>query len=185
MRCARYGRRTTVEPDDLEAWKPQEPPPGFAERVVGEVRREEDRARSRRRSRRAGIATAAVLAMAATAVLVITPARRLTTPSSANASGSAIAADRIEIPLGARAIAVLEPGAEVKWNGDDIDQLHGNVFYRVEPGAKFRVHTRAGDVTVKGTCFRVKVREESEMNARDLKVGAVGVAIGALALLHI
>ncbi len=175
-----------MDPEDLDAWEPQEPPRGFAERVAEQARRDEDVVRSRRRSMRVGIAMVATLAVAAAAVITLTPARG---PSSSSAnvagSGSATAAERIEIPLGKRAIAVLEPGAEVKWNGDDISQLRGNVFYRVESGAPFRVHTSAGDVTVKGTCFRVKVREESEMNRRDLKVGTVGAVIGVAAFVGV
>jgi hypothetical protein len=167
-------------PDDFQAWEPQEPPRGFAERVVAEARREEDRARTRRRSMHAGIAVAATLAIAAGATLVLTPSR-----APAPSSGSAHATERVELPLGPRAIAVLEPGAEVSWIGDEVAQTRGNVFYRVEPGARFRVHTSAGDVTVKGTCFRVKVREESEMNRRDIKVGVVGALVGAAAFVGV
>jgi hypothetical protein len=159
---------------DLNAWEPEEPPRGFAERVVAEAMRDAERERTRARSRRAGVALVAMLAAAAAIVLALTPSR-----SARTASGSAIAADRTEVPLGARAVAVLEPGAEVSWTGDDVMQVRGNVFYRVERGAEFRVHTSAGDVTVKGTCFRVKLREESEMGAtgRDVKVGAAGALI--------
>ena len=175
---------------DWDAWEPQEPPRGFAERVVAEARREEgdgaggerrreERARLRTRSRRAGIAFVALFAAAAAALFLFTPSR----PRAA--SGAAIVAERTQVAIGARAVAVLEPGAEVKWSGDDgasdapmvVTQARGNVFYRVEPGAAFRVHTGAGDVEVKWTCFRVKVRED-EMK-RDVKAGAVGAVIGA------
>ncbi len=184
-----------MEPDDFDAWKPQEPPRGFAERAVARItedaHREEERARARRRAMRTGIAMAVTLAVAAAVVITLTPARGPRSSASAATTGSAIAAERIEIPLGNRAIAVLEPGAEVRWNGDDIAQVRGNVFYRVEPNATaapFRVHTNAGDVTVKGTCFRVKVREESEMNAnrgRDVKVGVLGAVMGAAAFVGV
>ena len=81
---------------------------------------------------------------------------------------------------------MLEPGAHVKWNGDAIDQSGGDVFWRVEPGARFVVHTPAADVTVKGTCFRVKVNdEEDDMNGRDVKVGAVGAVLAATAFVGV
>ena len=99
--------------------------------------------------------------------------------------GEAIAKDRLEVSIGSRARAVLEPGAQVKWNGDDVEQLHGDVFYRVEPGARFVVHTPAGDVEVKGTCFAVKVRGEDSMNKRDLKSGVIGAGLSALAFVSV
>jgi hypothetical protein len=87
---------------------------------------------------------------------------------------------RREAMLGARAAAVLEPGAHVAWDGEDVQQDKGDVFYRVEPGRAFRVHTPAGEVEVKGTCFRVKM-----MNRRDLKSGTVGAAAAAIALVGV
>lgn len=186
---------------DLSAWDPQEPPRDFAERVLARVReeREEDkpeaartttdaapvsvvtpqRARARRWGLGAGVAGA--LALAAAVALKI--------GSGAPAHGEAIAKDRIEVAVGDRAKAVLEPGAEIKWNGDDVVQAHGDVFYRVEPGARFRVHTPAGDVEVKGTCFAVKVRGESneavDMEKRDVKSGVIGAALSALAFVAV
>lgn len=152
---------------DLDAWEPQLPPPDFAERVLRQVH-------PPRRRRGPWIAAAAATAVAA-AVLVGIAAQ----PAS---RGEAIAKERIEVPLGRRALAVLEPGANVRWNGDDVVQSQGDVFYRVEPGARFTVHTPAGDVEVKGTCFSVKVRE---MNKRDLKVGATSAALSALAFVAV
>jgi hypothetical protein len=64
-----------------------------------------------------------------------------------------------------------------------VEQPAGDVFYRVQPGATFRVHTPAGEVAVLGTCFRVKV--EDAVNGRDLKVGVVGAAVGAAALVSV
>src|SRR5258706_2302539 len=156
---------------EYDAWDPQEPPRGFAERVVAEARRDEESAKTRKRSRAAGVAFVALFAAASVAVFFLTPSKPRVS------SGNAIAAERREVPLGPRAVAVLEPGAELKWTGDDVTQSRGNVFYRIEPGAQFRVHTEAGDVTVKGTCFRVKVREEDMK--RDIKVGAAGAIVGA------
>lgn len=166
--------------DDLDAWEPEEPPRGFAERVVAAAMREEEASARRRTRLVAGVGTLVTLAAAAAAVLVFTPASN---PRAS--SGTATASERREVRVGARAVAVLEPGAEVSWVGDDVSQARGNVFYRVESGAPFRVHTAAGDVTVKGTCFRVKVREESAMNARDVKVGLAGAVIGGAAFVGV
>ena len=182
---------------DLDAWEPQLPPSDFAERVLGQVRAEgttKSAAPAAKRPRRWGrdagvvglLALAAALAMRVTSTGMSGPA----------AHGETIARDRIEVSLGSRALAVLEPGAHVKWDGDDVVQSRGDVFYRVEPGARFRVHTPAGDVEVKGTCFAVKVRGEvgeaqsireagTDMNKRDVKSGVVGAALSALAFVAV
>lgn len=174
---------------DIEAWDAQAPPPDFAERVLTRVRAEErpaesaPAARPRASARRWGVAggAAAVLALAAAIAL------KVNGPPS---HGEAIAKERIEVSIGDRARAVLEPGARVEWNGDDVVQARGDVFYRVEPGARFRVHTGAGDVEVKGTCFAVKVRGDAsdtriDMQKRDVKSGAVGAALTALAFVAV
>ncbi len=185
---------------DLEQWEAQAPPRDFAERVLGAIREEKkdeaaarDTTRSsvvtpqRARSRRWGIGAgvAGALALAAAVLLKVGGGG---VPGAA-AQGSAIAKDRIEVAVGDRAKAVLEAGAEIKWNGDDVVQAHGDVFYRVEPGARFRVHTPAGDVEVKGTCFAVKVRGESneavDMEKRDVKSGVIGAALSALAFVAV
>ena len=190
---------------DLEAWEPQLPPTDFAEKVLTRVRAESgvktdaDTARAvggengsaslgaktnLRRLRRWTFAAAGagVVALAASFALRVAP----------NAHGESIAKDRTEVSIGARARAVLEPGAQVKWDGDDVVQSHGDVFYRVEPGARFRVHTPAGDVEVKGTCFTVKIRGEASSNSegmdmekRDVKSGVIGAALSALAFVAV
>lgn len=160
---------------DLSAWEPQLPPSDFAERVLAEVRpKERERAVPKKsRWRYAGIAGIAAAA-AALAVFQL--------GSGPPSRGDAIAKDRTEVSIGSRARAVLEPGAHVTWNGDEVMQPNGDVFYRVEPGAKFRVHTPAGDVEVKGTCFTVKVLD---MQKRDMKSGAIGAALSALAFVAV
>jgi ferric-dicitrate binding protein FerR (iron transport regulator) len=187
---------------DLEAWEPQLPPSDFAERVLTQVREDgETRSgtatataratvapRGRRRAWGNAAGVAGVLALAAALMM------RVTGGGGAPSHGEAIAKDRIEVAIGTRALAVLEPGAQVKWDGDDVVQEHGDVFYRVEPGARFRVHTPAGDVEVKGTCFAVKVRGEgqsnaiiqgTDMNKRDVKSGVIGAALSALAFVAV
>ena len=191
---------------DLEAWEPQLPPSDFAERVLAQVRAEgkdadadasakananananAKTARARRWRNASGIA----------GVLAIAAAIAMRVSSMPDAHGEAIAKDRVEVQMGTRARAVLEPGAQVKWDGDDVVQDRGDIFYRVEPGARFRVHTPAGDVEVKGTCFAVKVRsegvreqqsgktEDTDMNKRDVKSGVIGAALTAFAFVAV
>jgi len=155
---------------DLSAWDPELPPSDFADRVMAKVSQGAPRKTA---SRVRWLATGGVFAMAAAFALYAS-----TRPPS---SGIAKADhDRIEVKLGDRAIAVLEPGAELKWNGPHVEQTKGDVFYRVEKGDGFDVHTAEGDVAVKGTCFRVKLKGD-EMATRDWKMGALG-ALGASAL---
>jgi hypothetical protein len=156
------------KPLDLSAWEPQLPPSDFAARVMAKVHPPQKR---RRWPFVAALASTAIAAAVLIGIAAQPPSK-----------GEAIAKDRTEIPLGHRAIAVLEPGANVRWNADDVVQSQGDVFYRVERGARFTVHTPAGDVEVKGTCFSVKVRE---MNKRDLKIGVASTALSALAFVAV
>lgn len=133
-----------------------------------------------RRARRWGIAAGVTGALALAAALAFRVS------SVPDAHGEAIARDRLEVSIGTRARAVLEPGAQVKWDGDEVVRAHGDVFYRVEPGARFRVHTPAGDVEVKGTCFAIKIRGEGDaMDKRDVKSGIIGAALSALAFVAV
>jgi hypothetical protein len=194
---------------DLDAWEPQLPPSDFAEGVLAKVRSEGEgvasgeatlasgeatltsvsakvRSERARRARRYGTGAMVTVALALAAAFA------LRVGAGPESHGEAIARDRLEVSLGARARAVLEPGAQVKWDGDDVVQAHGDVFYRVEPGARFRVHTPAGDVEVEGTCFAVKIRGEAReaaeggnMNERDMKSGVIGAAITALSFVAV
>lgn len=158
--------------DDLSAWEPQEPSAGFAERVVARVS-----ASPPRRDRRARWAGAIVLISAAAAAIGLFLGRPAV-------KGDIRAESRTEVTMGARVVAVLEPGAHVRWDGDDVTQDEGRVFYRVERGAPLVVHTPAGDATVLGTCFLVKVKE-SAMTGRELKSGVIGGALSALAFVGV
>lgn len=171
--------------DPREAWKADEPPSDFADKVMAAIQAEGEVAPqkapalptpARRRARVAGVVGA--LALAATLALAI-GWRGI----GGEAHGSAIVADRTEIAIGARATAVLERGSHLEWLGNDVTQSAGDVFYRVEKGGPFRVHTPAGDVAVLGTCFRVKVEEQ--MNGRDFKAGAIGAALSAAAFVSV
>jgi ferric-dicitrate binding protein FerR (iron transport regulator) len=100
-------------------------------------------------------------------------------------TGDVTAQSRTEIEIGGRAKVALEPQTHIAWSTpDDVTQTSGSAFYRVEPGATFRVHTPAGDVAVLGTCFRVKIKEGA-MNLRDAKAGAVGAAAGIAAFVGV
>jgi hypothetical protein len=168
---------------DLSAWEPQLPPSDFAERVVRKARAEGAPARSPARSPARAMALGAAAFAAAAAIALGVGLR------STDGDGRARATERREVAIGGRAIAVLEPGAAVEWHGDDVTQSAGDVFYRVSPGGRFVVHTSAGDVEVKGTCFRVRVggesRSDKDMQARDVKSGAIGAAATALALVAV
>jgi ferric-dicitrate binding protein FerR (iron transport regulator) len=178
-----------IDPDE---WTAQEPPRGFADGVMDRIAREEraetgDRLgrgagglphRARPAARHAGIV--ASLALAASVALAIG------LRDGGTSHGEAIAREREQVALGARAVAVLESGAHVAWDGDLVNQPAGDVFYRVEPGAAFRVHTPAGDVQVLGTCFRVRVdATEASVNGRDIKAAGIGAALGAAALVSV
>ncbi|MDB4995111.1 MAG: hypothetical protein JWM74_2543 [Myxococcaceae bacterium] len=173
---------------EFDAWEPEEEPPsGFADRVVKEAMAGE-RAQtaqprtlaSVRLSRWLG-AGVLVAATAAAAVAAIWPSHG--TPIT----GDQRASDRVQIEVNQRAVLVLEPGAHVTWKGDDVTQDEGDVFYRVDRGGKFVVHTPAGDVEVQGTAFRVKVRAEDNMRSgrRDVASGAIGAALTALAFVGV
>jgi hypothetical protein len=144
-------------PDDLEAWKPVEPTPGFAERVVLAARAE---AVPTRRGRPTRILAGVLLVAAVAAASVIVGRTR-----SAEASGDVVASERREVRVGGRAVAVLEPGAHVRWSGAEVEQPTGDVFWRVSPGGPFDVKTPGGAVLVKGTCFRVKVLAGAALGA--------------------
>lgn len=167
-----------MDPQDWSSWGAQEPPRDFAAKVV-DAALEERRASARPRARRVGAGLVLVASMAAAVAMTVHL-------KDAHARGDVTATAREEVRVGGRAIAVLEPGAHVTWNGDAIAQSGGDVFWRVEPGARFTVHTPAADVTVKGTCFRVQVDgDEGAMNGRDVRSGAVGAVLAATAFVGV
>jgi ferric-dicitrate binding protein FerR (iron transport regulator) len=185
-----------MKPEDLDQWPAQEPSPGFADRVVTEAKKESRQAAKPPRKTALGVLAAwrpnhtraAVgLLLVASMAAAVAMALHL---RNATARGDVTADARREVRVGARAIAVLEPGAHVRWSGDGVEQDGGDVFWRVEPGARFVVHTAAADVTVKGTCFRVKLAgedtaDEADMNRRDVMAGAIGAAAGVAAFVGV
>lgn len=152
----------------LSAWTASEPPDDFAAKVTAKL----DSATAPPARRRVGRVIAALGVVAAAAVISLA---FVSLPSS----GDHRVASRDSVAIGHRAVAVMEQGAaltyRVGWSGDAaIDQTAGNVFYRVERGGAFRVHTPGGDVVVHGTCFRVEVNP-----MKAIRSGALGATIGA------
>jgi hypothetical protein len=166
---------------DWEAWQAPAPPPGFAQRVVAGLPRERGApgssavpARRQRARRVALVALACALGMA-----LLVGWRALAREST----GQHRASTRTEVALGARALAVLEAGAEVLWRGPRVTQRSGAVFYRIEPGSTFRIDTPAGAVEVLGTCFSVAIDAAQPPSVRvDVYEGRVRVLAGAEAL---
>jgi hypothetical protein len=157
----------------LAAWAPITPPLGFADRVV-DARESTAAPRARRMLVIGGIAAAC--AAAAIALVVLLPHGRA-------ASGTVAAGNRSSTRLGDRGVAVAEPGSELTWRVDgsgatEIDQRTGNVFYRVERGEPFVVHTPAGDVRVTGTCFRIEVTAMKPVQ-KMLLSGVAGAALAS------
>jgi hypothetical protein len=157
----------------LDAWSPLTPPAGFADRVLA-ARTAPAPSRAKWPFLAARLATAA-----AVAILFVT----LRDPSHA-ASGELLAVPtRTTNTLGDRAVAVAEPNATLTWRIEDdgdavIDQRGGDVFYRVDPGGSFVVHTPAGDVHVTGTCFRIEIPPMTKTKQIILS-GSIGAAVAA------
>jgi hypothetical protein len=165
-----------LAPAERQMLRPQEPPDRFAERVMRSVASHRRRAR-----RRLAAAAGAALVLAAAASVAVTLDR-------GSGHGEIRAGAREEVRAGPHVIAALEPGAHIAWDGDDVKQLSGNVFYRVDRGGIHRVQTAAGTVTVHGTCFDVKVRTDEEgpdMTRRDAVAGAVGALAAATVLVGV
>ena len=167
----------------LDACQPLAPPADFAARVLAARAAPRIAPRQTWRIVAAGIAAAAAAA-AAIAIVALRPA-------SQAASGELVAAAiRTTRALGDRAVAVAEPTATLAWQIDDdgdavIEQRAGDVFYRVDRGGPFVVHTPAGDVRVTGTCFRIEVKAMNRVKQLVLSgtVGAV-VATGVVVTVY-
>jgi hypothetical protein len=165
----------------LDAWTPLAPPDDFADRVLAARHAEAPPAQPAPRARRSlrrrllvgGAAATAAAAAALTAFALRTP----------RATAGALVADRrTTTALGDRAVAVAEPGGELTWRisddgAADVVQRSGDIFYRVERGGPFVVHTPAGDIRVTGTCFRIEI---NPMNTTH-KIALSGLAGAALA----
>lgn len=169
-------------------------PAGFVDRVLQARAREAaapiadlpavDRPR-RPRSRRGWISVTAVLAAAACLALVSWRllGRRAIVPDAF----PPVASIRQEVALAGRGVAVMEPGSELRASGGGQGrwrQSRGAIFYRVERGGRFFIETPAGEVTVRGTCFRVEV--QSMKLERQGKLGFVaGAALSAAVVITV
>jgi hypothetical protein len=167
------------EPNDLpplDGWPEHRAAPGFADRVMAAL---EPPPRRRRSGAVIGFVAGAAIAALAT-WWVIAPRDRARAPAVASGprDGTLIAVERTHAPLGDAAIAVAEPGAELRWQTREgrlaVEQPRGRVFYRAS--RPFSVQTPRGALEVTGTSFSV----ESAPAFTDLVVyeGAVIAAPG-------
>lgn len=178
-----------------DTWGPDEAPPeGFADRVMrarahaaarASVEERTTAAPTKppsRRARRAALIGIVVMA-AASATFFLWPNGR-----GGTSSGSEDALARTSVRLGGRGVAVAETGARLAWHVEGgaarVTQVRGDVFYRVEPGGPFVVSTPAGEVEVTGTCFRVRLTEEKNVNPM-IKGGAIGAALATVAVVTV
>lgn len=163
-----------------DEWTPQGASADFASRVVEQALAEGRRKRETRRVRFWGVATA--LGLAAAAVFFVWRG-----PTNLGERGEVMADIRREVAVGSHAVAVLEPGATIRWVDRSVQQRVGDVFYRVNPGGSFEVGTPAGLVRVTGTCFRIVVDEEKDpMGAQKSAAWAgVGIVVGASAVVTV
>lgn len=182
-----------LDPAQADAWTAQQPPDDFADRVMNAAMSAGGLPAAppfpRRRIAMAA-ALGALTALAAVALLQVTP------PAADQAARGTVAArGRMSVPLGHRAVAVAEDGAQVSYEVDadgaaQVTQTRGQVFYRVDHGEPFVVHTPAGSVEVLGTCFDVNVTQQ-EQNMDRSKVsaaavaGVVGAALGAAVMVTV
>jgi hypothetical protein len=159
----------------LQAMVPPEPRAGLADDVLARVAR---RGRASPGWGRAAAAGAAVGALATIAVLALWPS------PAAHGGGAWRAAARATVPIGARAVAVVEPYTELAWRvaGDAtrVEQRTGTAFYRVDDGGPFRVITPAATITVAGTCFTVEVTDMKRPHRNTIGGAAAGAFVATL-----
>jgi ferric-dicitrate binding protein FerR (iron transport regulator) len=157
---------------ELDAWPAMTPPEGFADRVLA--------------ARAAPVAvkqrwpkSLVVGGCAAVAQIFLMMSAAEKHPGH----GEVAAVERTTVALAERGVAVAEANAQFTWRVDDygeteIDQRAGDVFYRVEHGGPFVIHTPEGDVRVTGTCLRVEV-EAMKPTKQMILSGAVGAALAS------
>lgn len=173
----------------LDAWTALPPPPDFADRVLAardatsppHAHRHPHRHSRLRRARRVGVLALAGAAAAAVAVIALRAPHRAE-------HGELTAEQRTTAALGDRGLVVAEPHSHLAWQitggTADVTQRTGNVFYRVERGGAFVVHTPAGDVRVTGTCFRIEVIP-MHPNHKLALAGIAGAAIASTVLVTV
>ncbi|MEM9457213.1 MAG: FecR family protein [Myxococcota bacterium] len=160
--------RDPLPSDLLGAWELPEPPAGFADRVLARTHPEEQddsdgwlgRVAAARPSSFEGTPKdrrwRLVLGLAVAAAVILVGFVRPSWPME----GERTIVSRASVSLGDRGVAVAEAGSSLRWSVDwlgrvAVEQTRGRVFYRVDPGGRFEVHTPHGEVVVTGTCFDV------------------------------
>lgn len=178
---------TDDEVIDVQAlgWTVHEPPPGFADRVADAFTGTDaaPEAEAQRPRARWGWLAAAAGAIAAACVLWLAAASGRTTHDALDTEVLRTVA------LRDRALAVAQPGTRMAWEVESdgttrVQQDAGRVFYRVDDGEAFEVHTPAGVVRVTGTCFEVDL-ENTTMNRQGLKAGMLGAALASAVLVTV
>ncbi len=121
---------------------------------------------------------------AAVAALVVFVARDSVSMDAGTAQS---VAERRNVKVGDRGIAVLEPHSDISWtitaSGASVEQARGRVFYRVEPGDAYVVRTPAADVRVTGTSFEVELIMST--NKQRLKSMSLGAALATTAVVTV
>jgi hypothetical protein len=168
----------------LAQWATSDVPAGFVDRVVAATHGGRTVAPRRRHrwSIAAPVVAAALLGVAASLVV-------WRGSGGAPEAGARIAQLRETIAIGGRGVAVAEAGAELAWTVSDggaaeVHQTSGDVFYRVENGGPFVVDTPAGQIIVRGTCFRVEVQNMRIPRTTWIS-GAVGAAVAATVVIAV
>ncbi len=169
-------RDEDVDEPALRAWETEPPPAGFADRVLAAreaaataapVPPDPDAA-----ARRTSRLRWSIILVAACAALLLWAWR------SGSPSQALDASRRTAVRIGPGAVAVAEAGGSLRWrvdaDGARVDQRAGSVLYIVEPGTRFEVDTPHGRASVRGTSFRVEVRD-----MKMPKQALIGAAAGA------
>jgi len=161
----------------LAAYRVPDVSADFAERVLHRLAEPPARSPSSR------LLWAVVVAAIAVVIAVAWPRA-----NGGTSEGTFVGGRRATLAVGRRGVAVAEAGAELQWMvGADsarVEQRAGDVFYRVEHGAPFRVVTPAGEVTVLGTCFRVEV-ETMKLSRQHVVSAGIGAAVTAVVLVTV
>jgi hypothetical protein len=170
------------------AWPAPEPPPGFPDRVLQQLQRVPAlptpalrRATPVGRLTIYGLRALALAAVALALCGVFLPSFLHSSAWRAQ-TGDVIAAEPRVVSLGERAVAEMSSGAHIQWSGNDVQQMAGEVTYRVVPGTRFIVQTPQGSVAALGTVFRVILADphEGETMKKPSAIAGASAMLGAL-----
>jgi hypothetical protein len=166
-----------LSPELLAHYDVPAAPSDFPARMLALIAAAADPQLQPRRTRwwRGVAAAVAAVAIAIGAITIFRP------EGAGDVAGSRIAQARETIAIGVRATAVAEAGTELSWTVHDgaahVEQLRGSIFYRVEHGGAFDIHTPLGDVHVTGTCFSVRVIMKSPLSSDAIRGAVIGAGI--------